>query len=571
MGKSPLSKDSDRVKIKRSNNIDVSSNLTIPYQTKLDKNIREFDISHLEHQGCDKSKKKIVSRIPHLKSFCQMARKYVANGNSAKSISNYYDILRAYIFFCDAVHVDPFTEQGYLKYCGNDGELRHQIKVYDPSRRLWEKNHGDELGIKESSASCRLSALHITLTWCRLPSQEWKVLHRSFGWLFEPHKAYFDNDEEIIVSRLSSLFFGLASQLIAIKKENLVIPERLPVSIDFGEHRETLLFKTDLSTKNGSANKSSAFNITMSAAYHLMCYFTSLNDSVIREISHPITIHTDSRDKSLKITKVSGTKVRANKEVDAILTDETSISFDVNKKSGVLFIQTLEELSTLYGGKQYLIFLQDKNGRESDKFQISECNKHLVNHLNLVSSQRDANLPWFKELFYSFINGENIELKSTIDELGRRVVSKVIVPIIQKSNVTTSLFRVSYCILSCYTDKSLKGILLPLKYSNKDKEGNITVSFSYQNGDLGAFIIPAADKVLIEDIEEWATKRADKQFKPHPRYLLKVGNYKHVTQWEGFSPISSNLMRHWGIETDQYFIAINSSRFRKTTSLLDVN
>ncbi|MEZ9592984.1 hypothetical protein AB4302_18755, partial [Vibrio breoganii] len=90
-----------------------------------------------------------------------------------------------------------------------------------------------------------------------------------------------------------------------------------------------------------------AFNIAMGAAYHLMCFFTSLNDNNVQSTAHPVMIHTDERDKSLQVVKVSSYKARANKEVDALLTNQ---SFDVDKRDGVKFIKTLETLSALYGG-----------------------------------------------------------------------------------------------------------------------------------------------------------------------------------------------------------------------------
>ncbi|MBF4437632.1 hypothetical protein ERJ77_24730, partial [Vibrio anguillarum] len=75
----------------------------------------------------------------------------------ARTISSFYENLRSYIAFCDTVNVDPFTESGYLKFAGNDGELRHRIKMFSPSKRLWEYNNGDELGIKESTAPSMLT------------------------------------------------------------------------------------------------------------------------------------------------------------------------------------------------------------------------------------------------------------------------------------------------------------------------------------------------------------------------------------------------------------------------------
>ncbi|WP_330959872.1 hypothetical protein [Photobacterium sp. 53610] len=571
MAKSPLSKGSKQAKnIRNSSNV-VPLKLTIPYKSHSDRRAREFDISHLLHHGLNKDNQKIGSRLTYLRSFCKKAHEYVDKGKSVSSITRSYEVLNGYISFCDVIGVVPFTEEGYLKFAGNDGELRHRIKVYNPSKRLWERQHRDELGIKESSACNIVSLLTTVFSWCGLPVKTWKTQHRTFHHLSTPIKGYSDKEEELIITRLSDLFFTLAPQLIAAKQDNLALPYKLPMTIGVGEHKEMLTIPTSLNSKKGKVNHASAFNLTMGAAYHLLCYFTSLNDSVVRDIAHPITIHTHECDKSLRTVKVSGFKARANKEVDAVLTneiDESKFSFDVEKKDGVLFVQTLDELSRLYGNGEELLFLLDKNKSEHDKFRITELNKHLTSILNLVTPSRASNLPWFKELFYAYRNGQVIELKKTTNELGRIVASKIITPITSKTKMVQGMFNAGYCILSCYTDNSLKGILLPLHYSDKDANGNVIVSYYYQNGDEGSFIIPAADKGLIQDIEQSAIERADKQeAKKDIRLLLRQGNAKEAPKnWEGISPITSNLMTQWSIGINEYFIQLSSSRFRETTS-----
>ena len=574
MPKSPLAKNSKTVKhIRNSKNV-VPLHLTIPYKDSSSRKVTEFDISHLLHLGADNNNVKIDSRIPFLRSFCKKANQYVDNDRSAQTITTLYATFRAFIVFCDAVNVDPFSETGYLKYAGNDGELRHRIKMYSPSKKLWEMSHGDELGIQESTATGITSALRTALSWCGLPADTWATLHRGFGGEKTPIKGYSDAEEEVLVARLSELFFTLAPQLIAAKKENLVLPAKLPVVIDLGGHQEVISIKTSLKTqthgpsKNGTSVKpAAAFNMAMGAAYHLMCFFTSLNDCDVQSIAHPVTIHTDERDKSLQVVKVSSFKPRANKEVDAVLTNQ---SFDVDKRDGVKFIKTLETLSALYGGGEEgseLLFMLNNLGEKSNSFNLQEINKHLTVELNLLSPTCASCVPWFKELFYSYRNRHVIELKKEVNTLGRLVVSKVSRPCV-KSAATKGATNTAYCILSCYTDLSLKGILLPLTYSDKDAEGNISVSFKYRNGESHHFSVPAADKALIEDIEQFATELADKQdSKNYERLLLKRGHAKVLPKdWDGISPVSSNLMTTLSIETNEYFISLQSSRWREMTS-----
>ncbi|EID0729490.1 hypothetical protein LA262_000386 [Vibrio parahaemolyticus] len=577
MGKSPLAKNSKTVNHVRNNNNIIPLNFLIPYKDMKQSKVTEFDISHLLHLRADKNNCKIESRTPYLKNFCQKAQKYVDNNKSASSVTKAYENLRPFIVFCDSVNVNPFSEEGYLKYAGNDGELRHRIKMYTPSKKLWERHHGDELGIKEPTAASSLTQLRTALTWCGLPADSWTRHHRGFSRWPTPPKGYSETEEELLVTRLSEVFFTLAPQLIAAKKENLALPEKLPVVINSGRYQEVISVQTSLKSqtlgqsKNGtSVNHSAAFNLAMGAAYHLMCFFTSLNDSNIRAIAHPITIHTDERDKSIKVVKVSSFKARSNKEVDAVLTNESYETFDVEKRDGVKFIKTLEKLSELYGsGKEgaELIFTLNNKGNINDKFSLVSLNKHLMVMLNLLSPTRASILPWLKELFYSYKNQRVIELSKEVNDIGRSVVRKVIRPC-SKTGAFRGATNTAYCILSCYTDLPLKGILLPLTYSDKDAEGNIIISFKYRNGDSNYFSIPATDKPLVQDIEQYATKLADKQCsKKHERLLFKRGGANHTPQdWEGISPISSSQMLTWSIEPNSYFISLQSSRWREMTS-----
>lgn len=573
MAKSPLAKNSKTVKHVRNSKNVIPLRLTIPYQQAKNRGVTEFDLSHLLHLGTDSNNVKVESRVPFLRRFCKKANQYVDNGKSARTVTSNYETLRAFIAFCDAVNVDPFSEAGYLKYAGNDGELRHRIKMYHPSKKLWEMNHGDELGIKESSARGIISSLRTTLSWCGLPANTWANQHRGFTGENTPFKGYSDAEEKVLVTRLSELFFTLAPQLIAAKKENLALPDELPVVINLGGHQEVISIQTSLKnqthgqSKNGTWVKpAAAFNMAMGAAYHLMCFFTSLNDSDVQSIAHPITIHTDERDKSLQVVKVSSLKARANKEIDAVLTNQ---SFDVDKRDGVKFIKTLETLSALYGGGEKgseLLFTLNNQGEKSNSFNLKEINKHLMAKLNLLSPTRAGCLPWFKELFYSYRNQHVIELKTETNRLGRTVVSKVARPI-SKTGATRGSTNTAYCILSCYTDFPLKGIILPLTYSDKNTDGNINVSFKYRDSESYHFSISAADKALIQDIEQFATKLADKQRPNYERLLLKRGHQKQPPKdWDGMSPISSEQMRTWSIEPNAYFISLQSSRWREMTS-----
>ena len=343
MAKSKIAKQSKAIKHIRNNQNVVPLNLTIPYKDTRSNQVTSFDVSHLVHLGCNKENEKIDSRTVFIRRFCKKAHQYVSNDCSAISVKTHYENLRAYLAFCDALNIDPFTANGYLKYGGNDGELRHRIKMFVPSKRLWEYTHGAELGITAQTARATLSYLRNALDWCGLPASEWGKYHRGFTGQSTPHKGYSDEEEKLLVTRLKTLFFNFAPQLIAAKENNAPLPETLPLIMNLELYEEIIQIPTSLEVqvsrcnKNGiGVNSAAAFNLTMGAAYHLMCFFTSLNDSDIRNIAHPINVKTEDRDKNLQVVKVSNYKPRANKKVDALLVGEP---FDINKRDGVKFIK----------------------------------------------------------------------------------------------------------------------------------------------------------------------------------------------------------------------------------------
>lgn len=572
MAKSKIAKQSKAVKHVRSNQNVVPLNLDIPYKDSKSTRVKQFDVSHLLYFGTNKENEKIDSRTEFIRSFCKKTQQYVSNGKSARTVTTRYENFRAYLVFCDALNADPFSESGYLKYAGNDGELRHRIKIFNPAKRIWEYNHGDELGIKESSAAGWLSNIRTALEWCGLPISDWARHHRGFAGDKSPFKGYSDEEEKLLVTRLESLFFSLTPQLIAAKENNTHLPETLPLIISLGLHEEALQIPTSLNVRRGvrknnniAVNPASAFNLTMGAAYHLMCFFTSLNDGNIRQIAHPIDVKTSERVKSLQVVKVSSYKARSSSEVDALLVGEP---FDVDKRDGVRFIKLLERLSKLYGsGKDgsELLFTLNNRAEVNDTFNLKDINKALVNQLHLLSPYRAGNLPWFKELFYTYQNQQTIMLKKVVNHLGRTVVHKEVQEA-SKAKAGQGATNSAYCILSCYTDLPLKGILLPLTYSEIDNDGSATVSFNYRSGEVGYFKVPASDLTLIKGIEQFAKEKADKQPKKYERLLLARTSNSVPSDWEGISSISANLMGRWSVEPNHYYLSLQSSRWREMSS-----
>lgn len=362
MAKSPFT--SGTVKKTRSNSNTVSMALTIPIKRAESRSVIEFDISHLAHLHCEKGQRKIKERVPFLRRFSNNAHKLVKTGvMSPQSLNVMCARVLSYIQFCDYQGVDPFSEQGYLAYFGNMGELRHQVNQYQPSKRLFEYKDGQEVGIKEVTASSNQGVMTTFFDLCGVNVKPWFNQCKEFNQNSTSFSAYSPRDEDMIVSRLSALFFALASQLIALKEMG-ESASHIDVPIDIFGQQEILSFSTALknpSTRNvsdGYIYYGSAFNVAMGAAYHLLCFYTSFNDSVVQGILHPLKVISEKKERTLKTVTLKGFKRRANKEQESILSDDSGDEFtvDIDKRTGVDFIHLLIQLSRRYGSDKYLLY-----------------------------------------------------------------------------------------------------------------------------------------------------------------------------------------------------------------------
>ncbi|MBF4406111.1 hypothetical protein EAY15_23385, partial [Vibrio anguillarum] len=106
----------------------------------------------------------------------------------------------------------------------------------------------------------------------------------------------------------------------------------------------------------------------MAAAYTLFAYYTAFNDTVIKDVRHPIKVITSKVEgRTSKTAQVRAYKSRASKDVKALFagSDENLhseaiekeagfIVAEINKRDavgkidGITFIQTLELLSKSY-------------------------------------------------------------------------------------------------------------------------------------------------------------------------------------------------------------------------------
>ncbi|MBJ6958407.1 hypothetical protein JG654_19010, partial [Vibrio cholerae] len=112
------------------------------------------------------------------------------------------------------------------------------------------------------------------------------------------------------------VFFSQATQLIAFKEEN---PEAPPpqcledIVVDRNNDRDITI------TLRGNEGSVSPFNQCMAAAYTLFAYYTAFNDTVIKDVRHPIKVITSKVEgRTSKTAQVRAYKSRASKDVKAL-------------------------------------------------------------------------------------------------------------------------------------------------------------------------------------------------------------------------------------------------------------
>ncbi|MEK2012409.1 hypothetical protein WOB74_23365 [Vibrio parahaemolyticus] len=591
MAKSPFSKLSKK-NITSKRKVDV---MDIP-QLKFTLNKIKYDLSELYHFCCDKSQPKQQGRIASINEFAKNIKNGIRDKKSEGTIANTVIIFRQYVTFCDKTGVNPISRAGYLAYCGNNGELRRQVKVANsPHPYLFMYDDGDEIGIKEVTANSKKSLIVRGLTLCGVYNKQWESTISPFIPIRESVKPYRPNELNEALKRLQLLFFSLAIPLIQYAEEN---PDSTPPlemnaevnMLDDGEIIE-LLIKPYLYKEGVDCKLDTPFNLCMSAAYYLFAYYTSFNDTVILDVRHPIEFVTSRIEgRTVKHTTVRGWKGRSNKVVEAVFSDaitsneyqEASDDVDsagcvyanLDKKDGKSFIQVLAKLSEAYkkeshGKLIYHLYSDNSCG----EYKRDDQNNIPVT-LNLLADNRIHLVDHFIESFYLGVNETSYyKINTSYDGVGKTVVRKDKIKT-GKAGIKKQITQFSFAAVSCLTDLNVKNALLPLSFSEKDESGNVTVSFKYLNGKDASFSVAAKYVPFLKDVQEYAERynpyeisegkgnRAPKR----PAYLIPMGARFQTYQWEEYQPVKYSRLKFLGLGAADYFINLNAQRFRATTS-----
>lgn len=547
-----------------------------------------FNLSRLYHRGCNVENEIEESRIKQIRKYKDALDKSKSSTSHGTLLNGLYD-LNSYIIFCDFNDKEPFGRSGFLAFCGNQGELRRLVNLAsEPKPFLFMYDDGDELGLTEAAAGGYKASLKGALSMCGIESFDWDLGVRSFkNGLSDSAKPYRQEELDVFLKRVQTIFFSLAIQLVKHAIEHPVgkpkPPESLVAEVESlpsGKPRFVTL-KGAIRVEGEECDKNSPFNVCMNAGYLLFCYYTSFNESVVHKVRHPLSFTTSSQSgKTIKYTTVRAFKGRSNKNVDAIFSDfEPSeqvsestevideaeyLTADVCKTNGKYFIETLVELSKSYSNNtnERLIYTLDCDGNVKT-LNSNKGSAHIAELLNLLSSDRirvvDRLIGEFRRLMLK-CTYEKVR-KKTLDD-GRRVVSKELV-YISSSHTKARIIEYAFSIMSCFSDISLKDSLLPLSFSEKNESGNIYVKFSYLDGSIGQIEIPAKYALFFMEIEKYSEAYISNN---RPHYLLPLGGKRKTYQWEGLQPVKANKLLNIGIVNGQYFLDLNARRLRATTA-----
>jgi hypothetical protein len=556
------------------------------------------DFSLLYKYDCQKDGEIMEVRVKVVLNLAKVFDGLIKDGGSHDYLYSRYTCFKTYVFFCDRNGLDPLSENGYRAYAGNNGELRRLIALANrPLPYLFMYEDGQEMGISESTASQTDVIIRSMLVYCGVYSSHWgsgisQYLSGNPNYTV-PYTTNKEGTGELDKSlrRLQFYFFSLASQLIAYKKENpnLPPPKSLYAIVDENYNGQPI----EIEVKGYSTGVSNAktvklaspFNRAIQAGYYLFAYYTSFNSSSILDVRHPVEVITDKKEgRTLKHTTVRGFKGRSNKSVDALFSDYSVtdipkasdesagyITAEVDKKDGLSFIEALSTLSALYNEAPHgKLFYLLTNEAEPKDFGSYSSDFNLSKELGLYSESRSGVTDYLVDCFYLALK-EGIWREVSVPNDGKlgRKVSNVKVELNHRSR-RYAVNRFIFAALRSMTDIELKNIIMPLSYSAIDYDGNITVSFSYEDSSHGEFKAQLKHLSFLKEVEAFSetinpTKLKNGRRREKPAYLIPIGERYKTYQWEGLELTAFATLKNRGIGSGDFFLDLSAKRFRATT------
>ncbi|EJG1820167.1 hypothetical protein BOJ00_RS01555 [Vibrio parahaemolyticus] len=572
--------------------------MSLTFHLKHDK-VSKFNLRDFCHIDCEPSND---LAIPSRYDFIRKIYNHFRNCElSEASKDNQIRSFKRYIKLCDRKNLNPFSRDGIEGILGMQGELARQEKLAnEPMPFKFNYSDGDELGIKSSSANSYASAIKESLRiagcsvsliekYARRPNVDADVSN------VEPHT---DNELNVILSRVQQYFFSLAKQISNYFDEYNKLPQRLDdISIgkfgfELGE--QEILIDLGSRVDDTKNHNNLPFNQMMISAYILFCYYTSFNDTQIRDVRHPLTVVTQRREgRTEKYVKVKGYKGRKGSDVEAYFVgiedgtlDDTEakgnksgfILADFLKRGnykhtdGLVFINTFSELSRKCSSEKFgkLFYTVDSDGKLK-KFDLDRLLNALTFRLGLLAEDRSGLSDYLNMVVCKYLDkGEWERISVKMDETGFRTISRKTTTDVMKSTRVHSLV---YAFVRSLTDIPLKGALIPLSYRACEESGDIEVCIDYLDGSRRSFFTAKRYLQTLKRIETRA-----ETFNPtksgfrgrevtRPAYFLPMGVRSETYQWPGHEmPVKRKFLLELGIDHGAYLLSTGSSRIRAHNS-----
>lgn len=498
-------------------------------------------------------------------------------GKRADTIQTQYMGFTKYLRFCDDKKLDPFSKSGFFAYCGRDGELQRLISLKDkplPFAYLYQS--GTEMGLIASSASIAIICVKKSLIDAEVFDERWERDLPKISGDTTPTKPYSQKEFGSILRRLQFLFYSIATQLISSKENGEHLDS---VSAVLDELQGGAIWTIDLKNPNrmnGTVNRLSPFNVAMNAGYFLFAHYSSFNMTSIVNVCHPLEQSSDKKlDRTTRYIKIRASKHRAGKVVQGVFISESEsddfINLEIDKRDGLSFINTLSKLSALFipehdKKNKPLFYYLTENGLPV-QFMASQAHAVMPSILSVYYDEKSVHSSYLVERFYEVLDHQAI----TEVFLTEGIVVKTTKKLVPRAAKQWAI-SMAYASLRSMVDVRLKGIYMPLSYSDANANGFVRVSYVYDDGQSGFFEVESRYVPFLKRLEDYSSyynTLIPSKYKPQQKitpYLLPLGRKYNTYQWDGYDLDVSDYLKSIGLFSGSYLVSLTSQQFRATAS-----
>ena len=246
-------------------------------------------------------------------------------------------------------------------------------------------------------------------------------------------------------------------------------------------------------------------------------------------------------------------------------------------QDGLTFIQLMTLFSKTFRSEKYgrLFYGLDKQHNQV-RPRITEAAKYIPINLGLYSAEKAQLTDHFIGQFISVVDKGGVSQYAAISSptSGFRVMKR---SERQLKHPKIYLIKLAHAVLTCLTDVQIDSIIMPLYYSEKDGDGNINVSFNFDDGGKGCFKVPVKYKIFLKRLEAYSNiynpiptlNGSELNAQKYP-YLLPLGYRLNTYKCERIKGlISMDMLNECGIGPFNFYLGLSASRMRKTTSHLE--